>query len=117
MRATASDMRTVPDALVVVLGLVVGLFFVGPFLLVVLAMPTMGLMGAVGGPWALLVGAAVALVYLGGAGLIAWWLVGGRRREDEALEELRLALARGEITEEEYERRRELLERDREPPE
>lgn len=110
-------MRDAPDALVVVLGLVVGLLFVGPLLLMVLAMPTMGMMGAVGGgPWPLLVGGAVAVLYLGGAALVARWLVGGRR-EDEALEELRLALARGDVTEEEYERRRELLERDREPPE
>ncbi|PSP78996.1 hypothetical protein BRC81_05860 [Halobacteriales archaeon QS_1_68_20] len=106
-------MRDLPDALVVVIGLVVGLFFVGPFLLMVLAVPAMGLLDTVAGPGVLVVGAGIAVLYLGGAGLIAWWLIGGRR-EDGALEELRLALARGEITEEEYERRRELLEQDRE---
>ena len=45
--------------------------------------------------------------------VVAWRYLQWRESPDPALEELRLALARGDIDEEAFERRKDLLERDR----
>ena len=49
---------------------------------------------------------------VGGAYLLYQAITGSESDSDQALEELRLAYARGELTDEEYEQRREALERD-----
>jgi len=66
--------------------------------------------------WMFLVGLLVQLLFLAavvGAGyLIYRALTDSESGADRALEELRLAYARGDLTDEEYERRKEALERD-----
>jgi putative membrane protein len=68
--------------------------------------------------WMLLVGLVMQLLFLaallGGGYLIYRAIAGSESNADQALEELRLAYARGELTDEEYEQRREILERDTE---
>ena len=71
--------------------------------------------GAVSG-WMFIVGIVMQLLFLaalvGGGYLIYRAIAGGVSDSDQVLEELRLAYARGEVTDEEYEQRREALERD-----
>jgi putative membrane protein len=66
--------------------------------------------------WMFIVGIVMQLLFLaalvGGGYLIYRAVTGGVSGSDQALEELRLAYARGELTDEEYEQRREALERD-----
>ncbi|WP_256402230.1 SHOCT domain-containing protein [Halorubrum salinum] len=66
--------------------------------------------------WMFLVGIVMQLLFLaallGGGYLIYRAITGSESNSDQALEELRLAYARGELTDEEYEQRREALERD-----
>jgi putative membrane protein len=66
--------------------------------------------------WMVLIGAVVQLVFLAavvGVGYLLYRaLVGSDSGTDEALEELRHAYARGDLTDEEYEQRRETLRRD-----
>ncbi|WP_256290829.1 SHOCT domain-containing protein [Halobellus inordinatus] len=66
--------------------------------------------------WMFIVGIVMQLLFLaalvGGGYLIYRAITGSERSSDQALEELRLAYARGELTDEEYEQRREALERD-----
>ncbi|MFT4946272.1 MAG: putative membrane protein [Natronomonas sp.] len=68
--------------------------------------------------WLFLVGLVMQLLVLaalvGGGYLIYRALTGREDTSDQALEELRLAYARGELSDEEYEHRREALERDAE---
>jgi putative membrane protein len=53
------------------------------------------------------------VVLVGGGYLVYRWATGdGSIGTDPALEELRMAYARGDVTEEEYERRRSKLERE-----
>ncbi|WP_049981225.1 SHOCT domain-containing protein [Halolamina rubra] len=72
--------------------------------------------GATGG-WVPLLGLAMQLLFLlalvGGAYLL-YRAVAGDDGTDPAMAELRSAYARGELSDEEYESRREALERDRE---
>lgn len=79
--------------------------------------------GMWGGPWGdgvpgwmPFVGVFVQLLFLaalvGIAYLVYRTIAGGDRGRDRALEELRVAYARGELTEEEYEDRRQRLERE-----
>ncbi|WP_256392710.1 SHOCT domain-containing protein [Natronoarchaeum rubrum] len=67
--------------------------------------------------WMLLVGVLMQLLFLAaivGAGYLLYRAVAGSDDDaDRALEELRVAYARGELTDEEYEQRRDALERDR----
>ncbi|WP_058364913.1 SHOCT domain-containing protein [Haloparvum sedimenti] len=71
--------------------------------------------GAVSG-WLFAVGIVIQLLFLVavvGAGYLIYRAVAGRERgSDRALEELRLAYARGDLTDDEYDQRRERLERD-----
>ncbi|WP_336022684.1 SHOCT domain-containing protein [Halobellus salinisoli] len=66
--------------------------------------------------WMFIVGIVMQLLFLaalvGGGYLIYRAITGSERSSDQALKELRLAYARGELTDEEYEQRREALERD-----
>jgi putative membrane protein len=66
--------------------------------------------------WMFVVGIAMQLLFLAalvGGGYLVYRAVAGRDDDsDPALEELRLAYARGELTDEEYEQRREALESD-----
>lgn len=73
--------------------------------------------GAMSG-WMVLVGLVMQVLFLavlaGGGYLSYQTIVEGEGDADQALEELRVAYARGELTDEEYEQRREVLERDAE---
>ena len=66
--------------------------------------------------WMFIVGIVMQLLFLaalvGGGYLIYRAITGSESSSDQALEELRLAYARGDLTDEEYEQRREALERD-----
>lgn len=83
--------------------------------------PMMG--GAQGGVWGggaapgwlFVVGAALQLLFLAivvGAGSLLYRAVTDRPDGDDALAALRLAYARGDLDDDEFERRREVLERD-----
>jgi putative membrane protein len=66
--------------------------------------------------WMFVVGVVMQLLFLaaliGGGYLVYRAVTSGESNPDRALEELRLAYARGELTDEEYEQRRSALERD-----
>lgn len=110
--------------LVVVLGLVLLL----PLLMMALAMPMMGMMGWYGGTmgdyggmvgYSPLWGVGMTLLWLlvlGGVGYTVYRVLAGdgsvAETADPALEELRVAYARGELTDEEFEERRERLRRE-----
>jgi putative membrane protein len=67
--------------------------------------------------WVFLVGAGARLLWLGAllaVGYLVYRAVTGDEATDPALEALRTAYARGELGQEEYERRRETLTRDEE---
>lgn len=95
-----------------------------PVLLMMLAMPVMGVFGwthmGTGGMWdgpvgwfVWLVMFAVPLLVLTGVGYVVYRLLGNSRVEetDTAMEELRRAYARGELSDEEFENRRERLQK------
>jgi putative membrane protein len=122
MTTQTTDRRLV-TAVLIVLGalLVVPTLFVG--FGGMMGGPMMGGMWGSGmGPdgtipqWAFLVGAVMQFLMLAvliGAGYLLYRAVTGTTgSSDRALDELRLAYARGELTDEEYETRREVLERD-----
>ena len=101
--------------------LLVAVLVLAPVLTMLVAMPMMGMMGGWGGAggarpggWGLgatllWFAAVLGVGYLVYRGAVRAY--GGR---DRALEELRLAYARGELSDEEFDRRRERLERERE---
>ncbi|WP_435102614.1 SHOCT domain-containing protein [Halarchaeum sp. P4] len=104
--------------------LVVGVIVLAPLLMMVFMMPMMGMMGwwwsdgMMGGMssfWGLVM-MLFWLVILAGIGYVLYRAVAGSDRAagrvDPALEELRLAYARGELTQEEFEERREQLRRE-----
>lgn len=107
--------------LVVVLGLVLLL----PLLMMALAMPMMGMVGWYGGTmgdyggmvgYSPLWGLGMMLLWvlvLGGVGYVVYRVLAGdggvTETGDPAIEELRVAYARGELTDEEFEERRERL--------
>ncbi|WP_115864058.1 SHOCT domain-containing protein [Halorussus litoreus] len=66
--------------------------------------------------WMFIVGIVMQLLFLAalvGGGYLVYKAVAGRETDsDRSLEELRLAYARGELTDDEYEQRREALEGD-----
>ena len=92
-----------------------------PILLMVLMMPMMGAAGwshmwgdgawSGTGVWLLLVMMIVPLLILAGLGYVLFrGLAGGTEQQtDSALEELRIAYARGDLSDEEFERRRKTL--------
>ncbi|WP_226023827.1 SHOCT domain-containing protein [Halomicrobium salinisoli] len=118
MSETTDDAR-----LVTILLVVVGAFVVVPMLGMGSGMmgfgPMMGggMWGDGAMPWWLfVVGIAMQLLFLAalvGGGYLLYRAVAGEEGDsDPALEELRLAYARGELTDDEYEQRRAALERD-----
>jgi putative membrane protein len=66
--------------------------------------------------WAFIAGLVMQILFLAaliGGGYLLYRTVAGEERDsDQALEELQIAYARGELTDDEYEQRRETLERD-----
>lgn len=113
-----------PDGLLRIVVLVLGVTVLFPLLMMVFAMPMMGMMG-----WWWGDGMAGGLSPLWGLGMMLVWLVvllgigyllyrgliGGMRRDgvsDPALEELRVAYARGDLSEEEFEERQAKLRSD-----
>jgi putative membrane protein len=65
--------------------------------------------------WTFVVGVVLQLLFLAvvaGGVYLAYRAVTDRDDEDPALAELRVAYARGDLTDDEYERRRDVLERD-----
>jgi putative membrane protein len=113
--------------LVTVLFLIIGAFILVPIVLMGFGM--MGYGGMMGGMWGghmwgdgtvpgwmFVVGIVMQLLFIaaliGGGYLIYKAVAGGESGSDRAIEELRLAYARGELTDDEYEQRREALERD-----
>ena len=121
-----STERTSDDLLRIVL-LLVGVIVLAPLLMMAFAMPMMGTMG-----WWWGGGRAGGLSPLWGAGLMLVWFVvlagigyllyrgiaggvGSSEGADPALEELRMAYARGDLTDEEFEDRRRKLDRNESP--
>ena len=113
------------DALVRTLLIVVAVVLLVPFLLMAFAMPMMGLWGwghmwnggmwdGTGMSWAWLLMWLVFLLVVVGIGYLLYSAAGrpAETETDPALEELRIAYARGELSEEEYEKRRERLRRE-----
>ena len=115
--------------LVTVLLLIIGAFVIFPIIFMGFGMmgfgPMMGGMwgsgmwggGTVPG-WLFIVGIVMQLLFLAaivaGGYLVYRAVVGGESDSDQALEELKLAYARGDVTDEEYEQRRATLERETE---
>ena len=73
--------------------------------------PGAGMWGAGGGSWAWLAMWLLTLLVVAGAGFLLYTRLGRGDGEpaDAAVEELRLAYARGDLSDEEFERRRERL--------
>lgn len=117
-----SARRTTDDTLRIVL-IVLAVIILAPMLMMVFAFPMMGMwgggmMGGFGGAgvsplWSIAMMLVWLVVLVGGGYLVYRWVSGsGSVGADPALEELRLAFARGEISEEEYEQRRARLDRE-----
>ncbi|WP_228371021.1 MULTISPECIES: SHOCT domain-containing protein [unclassified Natrinema] len=69
-----------------------------------------------GAGWMPLVGILMQFLFVAvvvGGGYLLYRAITGAADTDRALEELRLAYARGDLSDEEYEQRRDALERDR----
>jgi len=110
------------------------LIIIGAFVLFPMFFMGFGMMGAgpmMGGTWGghmwgdgtiptwmIIAGIVMQLLFfatlIGGGYLIYQAIAGNESDSDQALEELRLAYARGELTDDEYEQRREALKRDTE---
>lgn len=112
------------DGLLRIVLIVLAVIVLFPLLLMVFAMPMMGMMG-----WGWGGGMAGGLSPLWGIGMTLVWLVvliaigyllyrgliggvGSTMTNDRALEELRVAYARGELSDEEFEERRATLSRE-----
>lgn len=102
------------DSLVRIVIIIAAIVILGPALLMLLMLPLAGGM-MMGVPQAggfaivvMLASFAVPLLLIVGA-VVLYRRLGQREREDEALRELRMAFARGEIDREEFEERREAL--------
>jgi putative membrane protein len=113
--------------LVTIILIIIGAFVIFPMLFMGVGMMGYGsMMGGMWGGgmwgdgtipgWLYIVGIVMQLLFLaalvGGGYLIYRAVTGTKSDSDPALEELRLAYARGELTDEEYEQRREALQRD-----
>jgi putative membrane protein len=111
------------DGLVRIVVVVLGILVLLPVLMMALAVPTMGMLGwwgdgMMGGfspMWGIVMMLVWLVVLLGIGYLLYRGLVGGlgdTAETDPALKELRLAYARGDLSDEEFEERRALLDRD-----
>lgn len=108
------------DGLLRVALVVLAIILIVPMAMMIVAVP---MMGSVGGWWGDHMGfgaspiwgigmALVWLVVLAGLGyLLLRGLSGGERDDDPALRELRMAYARGDLSDDEFEERRETLRR------
>ena len=112
------------DSLLRIVIIIAVILVVGPFVLMLLAAPFMGGMMMLGLPGAggfAFFGVFLMLLFpllLIAAGVILFRRWDGRDREDEAMRELRMTFARGDIDREEFEERREaLLQGERRPSE
>lgn len=116
------------DPLVRTLLIVVAVLLLVPFLLMTFMIPLMGLWGwghawnggvwgGAGTTWMSLLMWLVVLSIVGGLGYLLYRAIHRplEGETDPAIEELRIAYARGELSDEEYEERRERLQREREP--
>ena len=100
--------------------LIVAAILVLPFLMMLFMLPMMGLghmwywNGTAGSLWPLLVIGLVCLAIIVGIIYFFYRVIAGlqRDRSDAALDALRQAYARGELTSEEFEQRRERLQRE-----
>jgi len=118
-----STQRTTDNTLRIVL-VILAVLVLGPMLMMVFAFPLMGMwgggmMGGYGGYgmyggsglWGVGMMLLWLVVLVGGGYLVYRWVSrGGGVGTDPALEELRLAYARGDLTEAEYDERRSKLE-------
>lgn len=91
--------------------IVIGVLILAPFLMMALMMPMMGAWGWTQGwtasPLLLLASWLIPLLVLAGIGYLIYRVATRTAEpEDDALQELRLAYARGDISDEEYEHRR-----------
>lgn len=118
MDTTAEDTRLVKIALVLLAAFVVLPMVAMGFALIgfgsMMGGSDHGMWGAGMAPgWMTLLGILLQLLFIAalvGGGYLVYRAVAGSDAEtDQALEELRLAYARGDLTDEEYERRREKL--------
>ncbi|MBZ6496845.1 SHOCT domain-containing protein [Natrinema longum] len=113
------------ESLIRTLVVVIAVILLLPVLMMALAMPMMGvwggghmwrggMWGGTGATWMWLLMSIVPLLVLLGLGYLLYRAVrgSGGRRTDPALEELRTAYARGDLTDEEFESRRERLRRE-----
>ncbi|WP_255171540.1 SHOCT domain-containing protein [Natrononativus amylolyticus] len=114
------------DAVVRTVLIVVAVILLLPLLMMLFMLPMLGVFGwghmwnggtpnGMGGWWLLLVLWLLTLAVLLGGGYALYRSSAGRpdREGDPALEELRLAYARGDLSDEEFDERRARLERDR----
>jgi putative membrane protein len=101
------------------IALVVAAVILLPLLVLLVMLPTMGLWGGhmmdgtATGPW--LIGWGLGILILVGLGVLLYRALRGQsaQESDPAIEELRTAYARGDLSDEEFERRRDRLQRDR----
>lgn len=106
------------DTALQMIALVVGAVILLPLLMMLVLLPTMGMWGGhmmdgtSTGPW--LIGWGLGILVLAGLGVLLYKTVRGQsaQRSDPAIEELRAAYARGDLTDEEFERRHDRLQRD-----
>lgn len=108
------------DSLVRTLLIVIAVILLLPFLMMALAMPMMGVWGwghmwnGTGTTWSWIIMSIVPLLVILGIGYLLYGALrqSGDRRTDPAMEELRAAYARGDLSDEEFENRRERLRRE-----
>ncbi|RKD89016.1 SHOCT domain-containing protein [Halopiger aswanensis] len=112
------------DPLIRTLLLVIVAILLLPVLMMAFAMPMMGVWGGhmwnggawggTGATWMWVLMAAIPLLVVLGLGYLLYGAFrrSSGQRTDPALEELRAAYARGDLTDEEFERRRERLQRE-----
>ena len=113
-----SNQRKTDDTIKILL-IVLAIIVLGPMLMM-FAFPLIGMWGSgmMGGYrgfslWGLGMMLVWLVILVGGGYLVYRWLAGtGSIASDRALEELRVAYARGDISEEEFEQRRSKLEGD-----
>ena len=114
------------ESLIRTLLIVIAAILLLPVLMMTLAMPMMGIWGGghmwnggswggAGATWMWLLMSIVPLLVILGLGYLLYGAVRqpSVRRTDPAIEELRTAYARGELTDEEFEERRERLRREK----
>ncbi|MFC5136533.1 MULTISPECIES: SHOCT domain-containing protein [Haloferacaceae] len=119
--------KTDDTRLVTLLLVIIGAVFIFPMFFMGFGMMGFGpMMGGMWGGgmwsdatmpgWMFIVGIVMQLLFLAalaGGGYLIYRAVAGRESDsDQAVEELRLAYARGELTDEEYEQRKDALKRD-----